>query len=97
MRWFRANRRLSGTLALLALALQMTFVFGHVHLRNVERASGATSSQYWATSVDPAGDHNTGHATDDYCLICANISVASTAMPPSHVALSLPVNSTKTS
>ena len=97
MRWFHTNRRLSGTLALLALALQMTLAFGHVHLRDVARASRAAFSESQATNVDPPGNHNTGHATNDYCLICANISVASTAMPTSHVALSLPINSTKTS
>jgi hypothetical protein len=96
MRWFRTNRRLSGTLALLALALQVTLAFGHVHVRDVAGASGAAFSKSRA-NVNQTSGHNTGHATDDFCLICANIIVASTAMPPSRVALSLPVNSTKTS
>jgi len=90
MRWFRTNRRLSGTLALLALALQIALAFGHIHLRDFARAS---RSQVQATTVDPTGNRNPGHSTDDYCLICASISLAGTVMPPSQVALAQPTES----
>jgi len=97
MRWFRTNRRLSGTLALLALALQIALAFGHIHLRDVAGASGAAFSQARATIGDQTGDRNTGRATDDYCLICASISLAGTLVPPSQDALARPLDSSKTS
>jgi hypothetical protein len=71
-------------LALLALALQITLTFGHIHLRDFAHVSGAAFPPR-ATTVDPTGDHNTGQATDDYCLICASIRLAGTLMLPSQV------------
>ena len=94
MRWFRTNRRLSGTLALLALTLQIMLAFGHIHLRDFARVSGAAFSQARAANIDPNSDHNTGHATDDYCLICAAAKLAGTLVLPSQIALVLPVSST---
>jgi hypothetical protein len=98
MRWFRTNRRASGTLALFALALQITLAFGHIHLRDSAAAPGVSLAQARATAADPTtGDHNTGHSTDDYCLICASTNLAGIGVPPSQVALVLPVASTDTS
>jgi hypothetical protein len=98
MRWFRTNRRASGTLALCALALQIALAFGHIHLRDFAGVRGVSLAQTRATAVDPTpSDRNTGHSSDDYCLICASINLAGTGVPPSHVALILPVESTDTS
>jgi len=79
MRWFRANRRLGGRLALFALAVQLVLSFGHIHREDIfGRAIG------WNTAVatQPAADQSrtaptdrgTNH-TDDYCAICAAASL----------------------
>ncbi len=95
MRWFRTNRRASGTLALFALALQVTLAFGHIHLRDFAGVYGVSLALAQAAARSTSGDHNTHQSTDDYCLICASVNLAGTAVPP--VALLLPVDSTETS
>jgi hypothetical protein len=94
VRWFRTNRRFAGTLALFALALQFTFAFGHIHLRDFAGVPGVAVAQAQST---PAGDHNPGHSTDDYCLICATANLAGTLILPDLVALPVPVASIDTS
>ena len=97
MRWFRTNRRFAGTLALFALALQITLSFGHIHLRDFAGVPGVAVAQAQATATDPANDHNPGHSADDYCLICATASLAGTLVLPSQVAPRVPVSSADTS
>jgi hypothetical protein len=97
MRWFRTNRRFAGTLALLALALQFTLSFGHIHVRDFAGVPGVALAQAQPTAADRTGDPGTGHSTDDYCLICATANLAGTLVLPSQVALVLPVASTDTS
>ena len=97
MRWFRANRRFSGTLALFALALQFTLAFGHIHLREFAGVPGVAAAQTLATTADPTGNNSTGHSADDYCLICATTNLAGTLVLPDLVALPVPVQSTDTS
>jgi len=94
MRWFRTNRRASGTLALFALALQVTLAFGHIHLRDFAGVSGVSLASARAAPRSTTGDHNTRHSTDDYCLICASINLAGMGVPPSQIALLLPVDPT---
>ena len=97
MRWFRANRRFSGTLALFALALQFTLAFGHIHLREFAGVPGVAAAQTPATTADPAGDSNPGRSADDYCLICATTALAGTLVLPDLVALPVPAQATDTS
>jgi hypothetical protein len=97
MRWIRTNRRFAGTLALLALALQITLSFGHIHLRDFAGVPGVAVAQAQPTAFDPTGDPRTGHSTDDYCLICATANLAGTLVLPSQAALVLPADSTDTS
>ena len=92
MRWFRSNRGTSGALALFALTLQIALAFGHIHLRDFAGVPGVVVAH--ATAPDPASDHNNGHSTDDYCLICAAAKLAGTLVLPSQIALALPVSST---
>ena len=96
MRWFRTSRRFSGTLALFALALQITLAFGHIHVRDFAGVPGLAVAQ--AAATDPAGDHKSGHSTHDYCLICATTSLAGMLIPPDlGGALHVPVSSADTS
>jgi hypothetical protein len=97
MRWLRTNRRFAGTLALLALALQFTLTFGHIHLRDFAGLPGVATAQAQPTASDPTGGPATGHSTDDYCLICATANLGGTLVLPSQIALALPVASTDTS
>ena len=86
MRWLRTNRRFVGTLALLALALQFTLSFGHIHLRDFAGVPGVAAAQAQPTTPDPTRDPGTGHSTDDYCLICATANLAGTLVLPSQIA-----------
>jgi hypothetical protein len=92
MRWFRSNRGTSGALALFALALQVALAFGHVHLRDFAGVPGVVVAQ--AAAPDPTSNHNNGHSTDDYCLICAAAKLAGTLVLPGQIALVLPASST---
>ena len=84
-------------MALFALALQFTLAFGHVHLRDFAGVPGVAVAQMQATATDPAGDHKTGHSTDDYCLICATANLAGTLVLPDLVAVQMPVVTTEAS
>jgi hypothetical protein len=97
MRWFRANRRFTGTLALWALALQITLSFGHIHARDFAGVPGVAVAKAQSTGVDSDGNSGTGHSTDDYCLICATANLAGTLVLPSQVALVPPADSADTS
>jgi hypothetical protein len=79
MRWFRANRKIGGRLALFALALQLVLSFGHIHREDIYGygygpASAAASAP--ATIQSPAfpSDQPTKHG-DDYCAVCAAMSL----------------------
>jgi hypothetical protein len=89
MRWFRTSRTSLGALALFALVLQIVLAFGHVHLPGFAHVSGGTTAQAHGTSTHPAGK-GTGHSTDDYCLICASVTLAGTVVPPSAATLTAP-------
>ena len=87
------SRNCLAALALFALALQIALAFGHIHLRDFAGVPGVVVAQA-PTAPDPASDHNNGHSTDDYCLICAAAKLAGTLVLPSQIALALPVSST---
>ena len=72
-------------LALFALACQFVLAFGHVH---PERLAGHSS--HWAgaavaaTAADPSLPHqnNPSGLGEDFCAICANISLAAALVVP---------------
>jgi hypothetical protein len=75
MRWFRANRRLGGRVALFALALQLVLSFGHIHREDIYgyRPQSFAAAALPADKSAPAG-HPSNQA-DDYCAICATLSL----------------------
>jgi hypothetical protein len=85
MRWFRSQRLKVAQLALFALACQFVLAFGHVH---PERLAGHSS--HWAgaaaaatsTSPSPPGQNNPSGLGEDFCAICANISLAGALVIP---------------
>jgi hypothetical protein len=86
MAWFRTNRGVAAWLALFALACQLAFSFGHVHLG---KSSGGTNVDGAARIIDAAADgpssspqQNHGKLAFDFCAICANINVAGTLILP---------------
>jgi hypothetical protein len=85
MRWFRSHRLNVALLALFAMACQFVLAYGHVHS---ERFAG--NSSHWAvaaattTSAGPSspGQNNPSGLGEDFCAICANISLAGTLVMP---------------
>ncbi|HEY2529869.1 MAG TPA: hypothetical protein VGJ20_18340 [Xanthobacteraceae bacterium] len=97
MRWFRANRRSGGRLALLALALQLALSFGHIHREDIFGPPGAAA--FAAAAVTPAADHARpldfpSKHTDDYCAICAAMAFLASSFVPQLPVLPLPVVAT---
>jgi hypothetical protein len=96
MRWFRTNRRLGGRLALLALAVQIILSFGHIHHEDIfgpARPGVAAASVAQAAADNsnaPPGDQPSKHG-DDYCPICAAISLLSNSFVAAAPQLPLPV------
>jgi hypothetical protein len=81
MRWFRANARFSGKLALFAMALQFALSFGHIHPEDIYGAQATVAAAVHAASAAVAkaekprpGDPSSKHS-DDYCAICATMSL----------------------
>jgi hypothetical protein len=95
MRWFRSKTGAVTWLALFALACQLVLSFGHVHLGKPNAGTA------WATNladigkttshVPPVNAPSPAGTTDDYCAICASISLASILLVPVVLALLAPV------
>jgi hypothetical protein len=95
MSWFRANRGVAAWLALFALACQLAFSFGHVHLGKFA-VGGLTVGKFGiglaAPAAAPGADSPAGTPSspqkdparpgDDFCAICASISLASALILP---------------
>jgi hypothetical protein len=92
MRWFRSQRLNVALLALFAMACQFVLAYGHVH---TERFAG--NSSRWAvaaaaatvTSADPSSprQNNPSGLGEDFCAICASISLAGALVMPATPAL----------
>jgi hypothetical protein len=91
MRWFRSNRKTGSRLALFALALQLVLSFGHIHRENLYGPAGAAASAP-ATEKSPSlpSDQPSKHG-DDYCAICATMSLLGNSFVAAPPQLPLPV------
>ena len=77
------RKRFAGWLALTAVALQLVLTFGHVHVDGNHRASLAVNATGSGTQVSQsAPGQQPGNDADDYCAICATISVAANSFIP---------------
>ena len=84
----RTHKYFGAWLGLAALALQLVVSFGHVHFTTSERAGIAVAGSTHGKAVVQASRQapaQTPFDDDDYCAICASISLASStwlALPP---------------
>jgi hypothetical protein len=92
MRWFRANRTFGGRLALLALAVQFVVAFGHIHRDDIygpARAVAAIAAPVPDGGQPLPGNHPAKHG-DDYCAICAAVSLLGNSFVAAAPPLPLP-------
>jgi hypothetical protein len=95
MRWFRANRILGSRLALLALAVQFVVAFGHIHRDDIygpARAAAAMVAPVSDSGLPPPSDQPAKHG-DDYCAICATMSLLGNSFVAAAPSLPLPAAS----
>ena len=93
MWWFRANRVFAGRLALFALAVQLVLSFGHIHRSDIF-GYGPPSAASAATPTDHSRPKPTApDNTNDYCDICATVSLLSSSFVAAPPQLPLPVAS----
>jgi hypothetical protein len=90
MRWFRAHIGLGSRLALFALGVQLVLSFGHVHVGKL-----APASSQGAIAVAQAPDRGPGPkphtGADDFCAICATVSLLASSVLPTASSLLPPV------
>jgi hypothetical protein len=93
MRWFRANKTFGSRLALFALALQFVLAFGHIHRDDIygtaRPAAAIAAAVPDGSQPLPANHHPTKHG-DDYCAICAAVSLLGNSLVAAAPALPLP-------
>jgi hypothetical protein len=95
MRWFRSHRLKVAPLALFALACQFILSFGHVHLDRFPGTSNwAVAALAGKAVAAPAGkftiadlptsprQKDSSGLGDDFCAICASISLAGALVVP---------------
>jgi hypothetical protein len=87
----RANLHVGSWLALFALAVQLVLSFGHVHLGTFAPSKFAVHQSGGTAANPPAGTDHEG-AADDFCAICATISLVSNSVTPSLAVLAIPVS-----
>ena len=95
MGWFRAKSKWGGRLALFALAVQFILAFGHIHPDDIygslndpfptQAISLATANQAQFLSSDQSTA-----AADDFCAICATVSLLSSSVAADAPKLPLP-------
>ena len=92
MRWFRANKTFGGRLALFALAVQFVLAFGHIHHEDIygsARPAAAIAAAVPDGSQPLPANHPAKHS-DDYCAICATMSLLGNSFVAAAPILPLP-------
>jgi hypothetical protein len=100
MRWFRANKKVGGPLALFALALQFCLAFGHIHPEDLYGSAQRPPSS--ATQIELAAGTreslSTGYAAnhgDDFCAICETMVMLGSSATPEAPQLLAPIPLTR--
>ena len=94
MFWVRANRRIGAAVALFALALQLVLSFGHVHPNKSALLAPVAAIAATAADGGTSPDHQRRSGTDDFCAICATISLAGNLLLPEASAVAAPIADT---
>jgi hypothetical protein len=94
MRWLRSNIGRIAWLAFFALACQLVLTFGHVHAGKGFSGAGlaAVAAAGKSTDQGPVNPPTPLGATDEFCAICANISLASALAVPLAPAVVVPIS-----
>jgi hypothetical protein len=82
MAWFRTNRGIAAWLAFFALACQLSFSFGHIHISKFGAGLAAQATQAEADAPPPAPKKDPAGLAGDFCAVCANISLAGALILP---------------
>jgi len=100
MRWFRSKRGAIAWLACFALACQAFAAFGHVHLAKTSGnliGFALADSARPGIATDPSSPpQNSPAGPDDFCAICASISMAGTLVVPVPPAIVAPISFVQT-
>ena len=77
MRWFRANKTFCGRLALFALVVQFVLAFGHIHREDIYGSArpAAAIAAALPDGGQPLPANQPAKHSDDYCAICATVSL----------------------
>ncbi len=95
MGWFRANNRLGGRLALFTLAIQLFLSFGHIHPDDIYGSLKAPfpTHAYSHSAADQGlivSNDQSAQITDDFCAICASVSLLGNSIAAESPKLALP-------
>jgi hypothetical protein len=95
MGWFRANSRLGGKLALFALAIQLFLSFGHIHPDDLYGSLKAPfpTHAYRHSAADQGltvSKDQSAQITDDFCAICASVSLLGSSIAAESPKVALP-------
>jgi hypothetical protein len=96
MRWFRANRKIGGRLALFALALQFCLAFGHIHPQDLYGSAQRPLSAATQIALPDAAPQSlsAGYAAnhaDDFCAICETMFMLGSSATPEAPQLLAPI------
>jgi hypothetical protein len=92
---FRAKSKLGGRLALFALALQFILAFGHIHPADIYGSPNAPSPAHAVrlATADTTPSFRSDHSAvvdDEFCAICATVSLLGNSVAAQAPRLSLP-------
>jgi hypothetical protein len=95
MRWFRANKTFCGRLALFALVVQFVLAFGHIHREDIYGSArpAAAIAAALPDGGQPLPANQPAKHSDDYCAICATMSLLGNSFVAVAPSLPLPVAS----
>ncbi|QPF90123.1 DUF2946 family protein [Bradyrhizobium commune] len=80
MRWFRKHIGQGSWLALVALAINFTFAFGHVHLVDGRESGHPLLLALGAGDSHQSQNHPANHPDDDLCPICMAVAAMGNAL-----------------
>ena len=90
MRWFRSNVRSGVWFALVAMALQLAFAFGHLHLRITSAQQVAKAAVTLLPDESSVPTKQKPRSVDEHCAVCTLIQMAGTGVPATAASLPLP-------